>query len=213
MSVEAPLRRQRAACVPSPRGGSGPARFQRSSSGNARAHRQEAVRLTGGGTLAKTLEDRSARLGRGPCSPQRFVTPVGASGSSSGASCPGSPVAEAPRSSPAASTTRGRSTSPPATACCSIAEAGKGGPDCQPDPMDPTSQFCVGDTGAVSTVSCRSSAANRRHLTLVQRPALRRRPRRLVRRGCRRRVGPHLGRHQEHRHVLPARRTPGTPAG
>ncbi len=48
-----------------------------------------------------------------------------------------------------------------------IAEAGKGGPDCQPDPMDPESQFCVGTTGAISTVVVPQFGANKRHLDLV----------------------------------------------
>lgn len=33
-----------------------------------------------------------------------------------------------------------------------VSQAGTGGPNCQPDPMDPTSQFCVGATGSVSLV-------------------------------------------------------------
>jgi len=48
-----------------------------------------------------------------------------------------------------------------------IAEAGKGGPDCQADPMDPTSEFCTGATGSISSVFVPQFGSGRQAVDLV----------------------------------------------
>lgn len=48
-----------------------------------------------------------------------------------------------------------------------IAEAGKGGSECQPDPMDPTSQFCTGNSGSISSVFVPQFGSHRGTVDLV----------------------------------------------
>ena len=107
-------------------------------------------------------------LGAGALLAATLVAPAGATGSGGGRVLPWFPGREGPTVVTSGLNNPRQIDLTAGDGMLLIAEAGKGGPDCAPDPMDPTSQSCVGDTGAVSTVIVPQFGENRRHQTLVK---------------------------------------------